>query len=179
MGRLEKLGASLHDIGHLFVTHGHFDHLPDLPGRHQAPLWEPLPRNSGEPLPEIRCRPCPGHAPDLVALVFNTGQGECWIVGDAIIAREWFCGWQYYWPNGYAATEIAQTWNSMAAIVSCADVVIPGHGAPFAVTSALIEEALDNWRQAGHYDLCPDVERVLRKRLEALNALKGLAHNRR
>ena len=77
-----------------------------------------------------------------MALVLNTKDGECWIVGDAIINKIWLIHWGYYWPNGYTTEQIVQTWRTVADILSKADVIVPGHGTPFRVTTSVIEEAL-------------------------------------
>ena len=156
------------DIGHVFVTHEHRDHIPSLPGGQTTPQWDTFSYDRNGPLSGIRRHPCPGHAQDLMALVLDTKNGECWIVGDAIINQEWLINWGYYWPNGYTPEQIARTWSTVADIMSKADVVVPGHGPSFRVTRTVIEEALANWPKAHNCDLCPEVAMVLRRRIESL-----------
>jgi len=166
--RLQRLGGALDRIGHVFVTHGHRDHLPNIPGERSMPQWDHLSCARNAPLQGIRCCPCPGHSQDLVALVLNTKAGECWIVGDAIIDKTWLMHWGYYWPNGYTAEQISETWRTVAGILTKADVVVPGHGAAFEVTTSIVEKALAEWPKAAHCSMCPDVAVSLRSRLGTL-----------
>ncbi len=172
--RLDEPGASFEEIGNIFVTHAHYDHCPKFPGNYRIPKWIPLHYGKNglfEGILEgVRCIPCSGHSPDLIALAFDTKAGECWIVGDAIIDKSWLVEWAYYWPNGYTAEEIVQTWNSVAHIVHEADIIVPGHGIPFKVNSELVENLISNWDKARCSKVCPYVKGLLYQRL---NILKG------
>lgn len=166
--RLQRLNSSIDRIGHVFVTHEHRDHLPNLPGERSTPHWVPFLCDGSGQFRGIRCHPCPGHSPDLMALVLNTKDGEYWIVGDAILNKTWLIHWGYYWPNGYTTEQISQTWCTVADILTKADVIVPGHGSPFRVTASVVEEALANWPAAPHRSRCPDVGVSLQSRLETL-----------
>ncbi len=166
---LRGLRISWGDLGSQFVTHGHQDHQPALPNqadREPAP-WRP---GTDGPFNGIRLEALPGHDRDQHAIVFRDGGGEVWVTGDAVLDQEWLISWAYYWPNKYDPEEVAETWRSVARVVSHADLVVPGHGAPFRVTATLVEELLEGFDRAEHADLCPEVRDILRQRLVQLEA---------
>lgn len=164
--QLKKQQGSLSKIGAIFVTHQHIDHVPNFPQRTQIPS---LQQNADHLLRDIDLVPCPGHAEDLQALVFHsTFDEQIWVVGDAILNLKWLKAWQYYWPNFYTPREVIQTWNSVAKILSRADVVIPGHGTRIYVTAALLTELLETFPNANHARECPEVESLLRQRQQQL-----------
>jgi glyoxylase-like metal-dependent hydrolase (beta-lactamase superfamily II) len=165
---LEGLGGAMDRIGRFFVTHNHWDHLPNNLVDESMVHWVPFSCDEKGPFPGVRCHPCPGHSADSRALVLDTQHGQCWIVGDAIIDKDWLLQWCYYWPNGYNAEQVVQTWRSVASILSEADVIVPGHGNAFRVTIGVVEEVLFNWPRADFSSLCPGVEKSLRLRLESL-----------
>ena len=176
--RLDRLGSSFRDIGHEFVTHEHRDHTPHIPDKRFSVQWTPFSCDGNSSLSGIRCHSCPGHARDLTALIFATEKGECWIVGDAVISKDWLRQWGYFWLNGYNPEEIAQTWRTVAEILSQADIIVPGHGASFEVTRDVLAETLTNWPDARHADLCPDVDVTLRNRLQAFPSIQTGVRNR-
>ncbi len=162
--RLSVLGISLADVGCYFSTHAHWDHLPRgleketvLPWR----TWQPSRSGSLAGLSAVHC---PGHAADLQALRFDTSAGETWVVGDAILDREWLLAWGFFWPNGYRWDEVLQTWRSVAAILSRATMVIPGHGPVFAVDAPLLDTLIAGFPRALYASACPEVLQALRVR---------------
>jgi glyoxylase-like metal-dependent hydrolase (beta-lactamase superfamily II) len=164
---LAGIGASFADIAHVFVTHAHGDHTAHvLQALGLVTVWRP----PFDALPGgFHAIPCPGHAPDLHALVFRAvTDEEVWVVGDAILDEEWLRAWAYYWPNRYGPSDIAQTWHTVAAILARADLILPGHGAPIRVTASLLEHLADHFPAAAHSDACPDVLDALRARLAQL-----------
>lgn len=160
--RLERIGAQLHDIGYYFETHSHYDHLLNL-GDDVGGSWR---RFDPAAFPGIELAHLPGHAPDLHALVFETEQGENWVVGDAILDREYLLDWGYYHLNGYQPAQIAESWRSVAKIVSTANVVIPGHGNAIAIDAELVEKLIASFEQAEHADLADGVLAKLKERSE-------------
>ena len=110
----------------------------------------------------------------LQAIRCQTEAGETWIVGDAILDRDWLTAWMFYWPNRYVAEEIIRTWRSVGTILASADVVVPGHGAALVVDDGLLELLLDRFPQAMLAQQCPDVQGVLNRRLQSM-----LGRNRR
>ena len=175
--RLEELDIGLSDIGYYCVTHQHYDHALNLPGRRsleQTPAaasvldWTLFTQDDLRLFPGMRLVDCPGHAPELQSLCCDTAEGETWIVGDAILDRDWLVRWMFYWPNGYDGTEIVETWRSVGKILETASVVIPGHGSPIVVDAELLQALLDGWPQAYRARECPDVSRCLMNRLERM-----------
>lgn len=176
--QLSALGASLEDIGFFFETHGHGDHVLNIRPRSSAASshwstrqwrrWTVSAQQDLDATRGIQPISCPGHADDLQALRFATREGETWIVGDAILDLQWLRLWQYYWPNMYGRDDVLQTWRTVAEILAHANVVIPGHGPPFAVDAALLEELVGGFTHAEHHEHCADVVDRLRHRLAAL-----------
>lgn len=167
-GQLAALNGSLEVLRRAFVTHPHHDHVPHLPrGAARVEFHELL--FEPEMPPGMRSVHCPGHDPILIALAFTAADGRAvWAVGDAILDEEWLRAWGYYWPNGYAPRDVAETWRSVARIVCGADVIVPGHGAALSVTADLVRHLIETFPAAPHADLCPEVAGQLQARLEKL-----------
>jgi glyoxylase-like metal-dependent hydrolase (beta-lactamase superfamily II) len=161
----------LTDIGRIYVTHPHHDHVPNVAGLSDdvTPLFGVLATQLDLPA-GLSIVPCPGHHPMLASLVVGTNDGTTWIVGDAILDEHWLRAWRYYWPNSYGPGEIVETWRSIARILSLADVVIPGHGPPFRVNTSLIDELMDGFSRAEHSRDCPEVLQSLSRRIEQFRA---------
>ncbi|MFO0926534.1 MAG: hypothetical protein U0736_05775 [Gemmataceae bacterium] len=152
-----------------FCTHDHDDHCTQFPASVTRPSLATFPEETAPPLAGLQAIPCPGHAPDLRALVFRDDGGrEVWAVGDAILDRDWLLDWGYYWPNGYLEDEVLETWRSVARILATADVVIPGHGEPIPVDRRLVEDLCRRYPLAEFGDRCPDVLDTLEARRQRL-----------
>jgi glyoxylase-like metal-dependent hydrolase (beta-lactamase superfamily II) len=163
--RLQRLGLALADVGFVFSTHEHWDHLPRLPSRVTQPRWRPFQHGCAEALAGIDTVACPGHDPELRAVRFRTAAGEVWAVGDAILGADWLRTWMYYWPNDYDRADIVQTWLSVARILAHADTILPGHGPAIEVTPGLLEELIASFPSAAYGEDCPEVPKVLQQRL--------------
>ena len=167
--QLERYRLSFRDIGWVFVTHYHRDHLPNVAQFTGYIKFRRFRPDAHPGFAGLTLVPQPGHAPDLRALVFVSPTAQkVYLVGDAILNSNWLKAWGYYWPNGYTEADIAQTWASVAAICAAADLIIPGHGQPIPVTAALVQELLTTFAQAKHANACPHVEPLLRTRLAEL-----------
>ncbi len=167
--QLEQLRLSFDDIGHVFMTHQHRDHILNLPLFISRKEFAEFPHTTNETLSGIRIRPYPGHSPEQQALVFRSpADRNVYVVGDAVLNLQWLKGWGYYWPNYYVASEIIQTWKSLAQIFAEADLIIPGHGQPIAVTVPLVRELLSTFVFAKYAGECPQVEQTLNTRLQQL-----------
>jgi glyoxylase-like metal-dependent hydrolase (beta-lactamase superfamily II) len=162
-GVLGELGVSLAALRYVFLTHSHFDHLMSLPADAPRPAvdWA---ADVARGLPGFEAVPCPGHSDDSTALAFRDGSGRSvWVVGDAVLDREWLLAWRYYWPNGYSPEEVVQTWRSVADVLQ-ADLIVPGHGEPIEVTPGLCEELAGSFDRAEHARRCGDVLERIRRR---------------
>ncbi|NDJ75025.1 MAG: hypothetical protein GYB65_02095 [Chloroflexi bacterium] len=166
---LKELGVYFEDIGYVFVTHLHADHMLHLPYDVPAPRFRPLRPGEVEPLAGLTTVPVPGHHALQLALMFTApDERAIWVVGDGVLDEEWLRAWGFYWPNGYTQSEIVETWFSVARILGGADVVVPGHGAPIVITAELVRDLLATFPQAPHAELCPEVADALRARLAGL-----------
>ena len=171
--QLQQWNLSFADIGRIFVTHRHRDHMPNLSYFFGRTKFKNFRGGTRKTLASLLTVPYPGHAPDLRALVFRAGSHQTIvIVGDAILDRAWLEAWGYYWPNGYLPYEIVQTRESVAQILAIADVIIPGHGQPITVTAALIKALLSTFPSAEYASECQGIEQVLNNRLDQILAQK-------
>lgn len=166
---LSELGMTFADIGYVFITHPHDDHIIRLPKGILKPAFRRFNPSDDIWSSKIRTSFYPGHSADLQSLIFRSSSGEtvC-IAGDAVLNEEWLRAWQYFWPNRYSQAEIIQTWKSVAAIVASADVIVPGHGAPISVSASLIKELLSGFPSAQYSGRCEEVAHILEKRLSEL-----------
>lgn len=167
---LDQLGASIEDIGAVFVTHLHTDHLLRLPESVPSPRFRPFrPITRGEVFAAVEAEASPGHHPSQETLHFEDAEGKrVWVAGDAVLSAAWLREWAYFWPNGYGPLQIVETWRSIARIVSQADVIVPGHDAPLPVTVELVQHLLETFPQANYASRCPDVPATLQTRLDHL-----------
>ncbi len=166
--KLSQIGASLLDIGFFFVTHGHSDHVLHCPDDDVSSAWQAFDPGTERVFSGIHSKACPGHHPDLLSLRFASDKGETWVVSDAILNVTWLHAWKYYWPNGYHREEIIQTWQSIALILSQAQVAIPGHGKEIRVTDILLEKLIANFSCVADAAECSDVIESLNQRRFAL-----------
>lgn len=166
---LRGLQLGWDDLGACFTTHRHQDHQPSFLGQEVSapPPWR---HDCDGPLAGLRLEPLPGHDEQQQGVVFSDGGGEVWAVGDAVLDQEWLLQWAYYWPNRYRPDQVAETWRSLARVMAHADLVVPGHGAPFRVTATLLEALAEGFPRAPHAELCPEVSDTLRQRLVSLEA---------
>ncbi len=167
--RLERRGMSFRDIGVFFMTHGHGDHQLNLSYFLGQTALREFRTPAGGPLSGIISFPHPGHSQDSEALIFRSSSNQrvC-IAGDAVLDPRWLKAWAYFWPNNYIASQIVQTWESVAGILSYADCIIPGHGEPITVTTSLVEELLSTFASARYAGECKNVKRLLNNRLKQL-----------
>ncbi len=137
LGALAARGVRPEDIGLVFLTHHHLDHTLN------ARLFPKATIADGEtvvndqrireyegrlPGTDIRVLATPGHSEDHASLLVPTKEGVIAIAGDV-----------FWWEDGKAdrqaedpfATDAKALAKSRKLLLSEADIVVPGHGAPF------------------------------------------------
>jgi glyoxylase-like metal-dependent hydrolase (beta-lactamase superfamily II) len=143
----------------VFITHEHHDHVPYVPGGEPA-RFVSADITLVQRQPGLAIVGMPGHSRDLRVLIFRSPpHGEVWIVGDAVLEEDWLAAWAYYWPNGYSAAEIVQTWHSIMLILASADLIIPGHGPAIRITPDLLDAMVRSFPKAEYAHACPEVPR--------------------
>jgi glyoxylase-like metal-dependent hydrolase (beta-lactamase superfamily II) len=178
--RLRERSIDWDSIGFYFETHEHYDHMLSMPaGKSCAqtdgsesgsqPNWKRLTQGQLNSFPGISLLSCPGHSSDLQAVRCDTAEGEMWIVGDAILDRSWVLNWMFYWPNGYEASAVVETWRSVSKILETASLVIPGHGPPIFIDAELLRGLLEHFPTAFQSEQCPEVAVALKKRLQQMS----------
>ncbi|XP_068027155.1 metallo-beta-lactamase domain-containing protein 1, partial [Melanerpes formicivorus] len=147
---LQLLGAqglTPADVTHVVVTHGHSDHVGNINLFPQATLVVGLdlsrgeglylPHGMGRGLPYplhpglLEVVPTPGHTPDHVSLLLRgTSLGTVLVAGDLFEREEDEEEWRAL-SQDQARQEQSRSWA-----LATADVIVPGHGAPFRVLRA-------------------------------------------
>lgn len=169
---LQSMKMTLGDIGWIFITHPHGDHLLHIPHEYQQYVFPPFYPEVATQFSDITIVPLPGHHPELEAMVFLSSKNLwTWVVGDAILDEEWLRAWAYYFPNRYTKDEIILTWISVAKIITNADVIIPGHGSPIFVTYELVSHLLTSFSNAEFSGETRYVNKYLSDRLESFNRI--------
>ena len=127
--RLREIEVDPDDVGILINTHHHLDHGANndlFPKARQ--ISGPLGKGN-DPLsviPGIQVVGTPGHTPESVS-VFVEAEKRYAIVGDAIPTRGNFQKWVI--PSAHYDVKLAL--RSMERIAEFAEVIVPGHDAPF------------------------------------------------
>jgi glyoxylase-like metal-dependent hydrolase (beta-lactamase superfamily II) len=135
---LKASNLAVGDVSYVINTHLHLDHCGcnDLfeNARFIAHVLESPPAHfhkiSGEVtlLPGVAILPTPGHRAGAIS-VFVTADRKYAVCGDALPTRE---NYQKHVPP-FINTSPRLAMKSMDFIISWADVVIPGHDAPFEI----------------------------------------------
>lgn len=144
LGALAGQGVSPADVTLVVGTHGHSDHIGNLglfpgaallvshdfclPGGHYLPhgLGEERPLRLGPGL-EVWATPGHGGQRDVSVVVAGTALGTVMVVGDVFERDRDEDAWQ-----ALSEDPVAQE-RSRKRVLGTADVVVPGHGAPFRV----------------------------------------------
>lgn len=141
---LAERGVSPGDVRHVVCTHGHSDHAGNLnlfpraelivgtdvcqPGGRYLPTG--LRRGAPYPIHEghLEVLPTPGHTgSDVSLLVLGTSLGSVVVAGDLFEHQDDEEEW------AALSEDPARQAESRARVLAIADVVVPGHGAPFQV----------------------------------------------
>jgi glyoxylase-like metal-dependent hydrolase (beta-lactamase superfamily II) len=127
--RMKEIGVDPGQIDVVINTHNHIDHMEnnDLFPRARV-ISGPLGKGK-DPLnlfPGVRVVGTPGHTPESIS-VFVEAEKRYAIVGDAIPTHNNYLKWVI--PSAHYDAELAL--RSMEQIAKFAEIIIPGHDAPF------------------------------------------------
>ena len=143
---LAAAGIAPDAIDLIFLTHCHPDHFLNIRLFPDTPVMDSYAVNEHDLVRPHRGRlpdgytctllPTPGHSPDHCALLIPTEQGMVAVAGDAI----WWCNGEeqncdratILGKRDPFAVDRAQLRASREALLAAADLIIPGHGRPFA-----------------------------------------------
>ncbi|BFV58946.1 hypothetical protein KCMC57_up40500 [Kitasatospora sp. CMC57] len=136
LGPLAGLGLGPEDITDVVLSHHHPDNIMNvgLFGRarvhdhkaiYQDDRWTDRDAEGHELTPSLRLIRTPGHSAEDITLLAGTAEGVVAFVGDL-----------WWRPNGPVedpvAPDLDQHRRSRLRVLAAADVLVPGHGAPFA-----------------------------------------------
>ncbi|KAJ6654880.1 hypothetical protein lerEdw1_006351 [Lerista edwardsae] len=144
LARLAELGVAPRDVRHVVCTHGHSDHVGNLNLFPEAELivgtdrslpgGRYLPTGLRQGLPHalhaghLEVLPTPGHTgSDVSLLVRGTDLGDVLLAGDLFECEGDDGEWELL------SEDPARQAESRARALAVADVIVPGHGAPFRV----------------------------------------------
>jgi N-acyl homoserine lactone hydrolase len=133
LGSLERLGVKPDAVEILVITHDHHDHHENNELFPKAELImfhsEPVKEDEESRIDDMaRLVRTPGHTPESVSLFVESDKRYA-IVGDALPIKDNYIKWV---PPGLNY-DPEKALRSMKRIVDWADIVIPGHDAPFEI----------------------------------------------
>jgi glyoxylase-like metal-dependent hydrolase (beta-lactamase superfamily II) len=133
--RLAEVDIS--DINIVFITHHHMDHF-NLLGMFEGAGAEVISdKDDGELIISgVEVMRTPGHDPHHCSLKFTSNENDLEhriiIAGDAVLNLDYFKELAPYWMNMYTESEVRQAREDIKRISDEADIIVPGHGQPFA-----------------------------------------------
>ena len=131
---LADLGSAAEDVTDVIISHHHPDHtinvalfpaaaVHDHWAIYRGSDWEDSDAEGRELTPSVRLIRVPGHTAEDIAVVAGTADGV------VVCTHAWWS------ENGPAedpfAADTGQLSSSRARILAVADLIVPGHGAPF------------------------------------------------
>ncbi len=133
LASLERIGVRPDEVDILVITHDHHDHREnnDLFPRARLIMFDSEPAKEDEESwidADARLVRTPGHTPESVSLFVNSDRRWA-IVGDALPIKDNYLKWV---PPGLNY-DPEKALRSMKRIVDWADIVVPGHDAPFEI----------------------------------------------
>lgn len=141
LGPLAELGLSADDITDVVLSHHHPDNtmnvglfqrarVHDHKAEYLDDQWLDRDAEGLRLSPSLKLIRTPGHSAEDITLLAGTAEGVVAFVGDL-----------WWRPNGPVvdpvAPDAAQLRASRLRVLAGADVIVPGHGAPFPAASAL------------------------------------------
>jgi glyoxylase-like metal-dependent hydrolase (beta-lactamase superfamily II) len=139
---LAELGVSADDITDVVLSHHHPDNIMnvglfgqarihDHKAVYRADQWLDRDAEGHELTPSLRLIRTPGHSLEDITLLAGTADGVVALVGDL-----------WWRPNGPVVDPVSPDPDTLRAsrlrVRAVADVIVPGHGAPFRADAALI-----------------------------------------
>lgn len=136
LGPLAELGLGPDDITDVVLSHHHPDNtmnvglfgqarVHDHKAVYEADQWTDRDAEGHELTPALRLIRTPGHSPEDITLLAGTAEGVVAFVGDL-----------WWRPNGPVEDPVAPDHalqrTSRLRVLAATDVIVPGHGAPFA-----------------------------------------------
>jgi len=146
-----RAGIGVDDVRHVFLTHFHGDHRYGLEAFPDAGWWmaqeeidfwlarseaadralldriRPAP---ADPVSGVSVRLTPGHTPGTASVFLRWRGRRVAIVGDTVMSEEFFWAREVF----HNAVDLEAARASIELLSRDADLVIPGHGAPFATS---------------------------------------------
>jgi glyoxylase-like metal-dependent hydrolase (beta-lactamase superfamily II) len=142
LGPLAELGLGPDDITDVVLSHHHPDNIMnvglferarvhDHKAEYRADQWLSRDAEGHEITPSLRLIRTPGHSHEDITLLAGTADGVVAVVGDL-----------WWRPNGPIEDPVAPDADLLRAsrlrVLAAADLIVPGHGGPFAAEDALI-----------------------------------------
>lgn len=135
---LRSLGVDPDEVTDVVISHHHPDHtmnialfpncrVHDFWAVYQGDTWDDRPAEGVQLTPSIRLLETPGHTPQDISTVIGTPDGIM------VATHAW---WAADGPAEDPYAEPESLTVARARILALADLVIPGHGAPFRPTVA-------------------------------------------
>lgn len=135
---LEALGVRPTDVTDVIISHHHPDHtwhialfpsirLHDYWATYRGDVWDSRPAEGFELTPSIRLIETPGHTREDITTLVHTGEGV------AALTHLW---WSVDAVGDPRAWDLERLHHHRARVANVADVIVPGHGAPFPASAA-------------------------------------------
>ncbi|MFI5533695.1 MBL fold metallo-hydrolase [Kitasatospora sp. NPDC051853] len=142
LGPLAELGLAAEDVTDVVLSHHHPDNtmnvglfgeaaVHDHKAEYRADQWTDRDADGYELTPSLRLIATPGHSPEDITLLAGTPEGVVAFVGDL-----------WWRPNGPVEDPVSPDQTVLRAsrerVLAAADLIVPGHGAPFRAADALL-----------------------------------------
>lgn len=135
---LAEKGLKPTDVTHVFLTHHHIDHtrnvgifpkasVYDVDSIYQGDIWAEHDGDDFELTEGVRIIATPGHSKECASLVVDTADGT------VVLTHAWWFSDMTPAEDPMADNQSALE-ESREKILGIADIVVPGHGAPFTVS---------------------------------------------
>ena len=138
LGPLANLGVSPDGVTDVVISHHHPDHTVNIAlfpsarvhdhwAIYHGDVWDSRPAEGFELAPGISLLETPGHTPQDITTLVGTEDGV------AALTHLW---WHSEAESDPLANDLAALHRHRDRVLDVATLIVPGHGAPFAVTEA-------------------------------------------